>query len=123
MACGTMAVRGAEASRRASSKSDREGMSRHSSAATLLPGAPSSTPATPNCLPAQPSVQREAAILKATRRTGHRSDFMHQFAGEEHNLVLTRDNFLMTAFADIAPIFPSRVVDEQFPAFERSGFA
>src|SRR5579864_3555885 len=34
MACGTIAVRGAEASHRASSKSDREGMSRHSSAAT-----------------------------------------------------------------------------------------
>ena len=43
---------------------------------------------------------------------------MHQFAGEEHDLVLPRNDGVIASLADINAIFQPRIVKPQFSALE-----
>src|ERR1700693_3558346 len=43
---------------------------------------------------------------------------MHQFAREKDDLVLLRDNRLVTALTDVRSFFQPRIVNPQFPTFE-----
>src|SRR5579871_5276107 len=114
---------GAEATRRASNRNGLEEMSRHRFAATFPPSGSTSIQATPNCLPAQPSIHREAAIGEALRRAPHRSDFMHHLAREEDDLVLLRNDRLIAAFADVQAVFQMRIVNAQLSTLEHPRLA
>src|SRR5205807_8477402 len=57
------------------------------------------------------------------RRALHRSDLVQHLAGEEHNLVLLRNEGLIRAFAHVFTVLQTGIVDPQLPAFEAAWFA
>src|SRR5208282_2263896 len=108
----------AAATHPAGNRSDQKGVSRHATAATLLPSGLPSTPATPSCLLTKPSVQGKAAVGEELRGALHRSDFMHQFTGKENDLVLSRNNRPVAALRDVAVSLQPRVVNAQLSSLE-----
>ena len=48
---------------------------------------------------------------------------MQHLAGEEHNLVLLRNDGLIRAFAHVFTVLQTGIVDPQLPAFEAAWFA
>src|ERR1700722_385024 len=85
----------------ANNGNDREEATLHSYAATLLPSELPSTPTTPDCSAKKPSVQGKAAVGKEPGWALHRSDFVHQFAGEKDDLILMRRDRLVAALTDV----------------------
>src|SRR5581483_5436487 len=73
--------------------------------------------------PVEPSIHCKAAIHKRPRWTFYRGNFMGQCAGEEHDLVLPRDNHPVICRGGVHPVLLTSVINPEFSAAERLRFS